>query len=204
MDTKLIDLRPARRSTSDDLRGLEGYLAQLVGEPFRLARVSYGDELTLHFGDLRPARSPKLKAKPYGAYILGLRGSPWLLKPGAEPVVVDGGALLDPFAAALGTPLRREELESRTLIEPGSRVLSASPFVVRPTDGIGLQLRLSDGSSLSVLPAIPDADEPDDQLLPELADWELLSPIGLLRAGPGLKWSFEPKGSGQGDTQPSG
>ena len=35
-------------------------------------RVSYGDELTLHFGDLRPARSPKLKAKPYGAYILGL------------------------------------------------------------------------------------------------------------------------------------
>ena len=125
----------------------------------------------------------------------GFRGSPWILKPGAEPVVVDGGALLDPFAAALGTPLRREELESRTLIEPGSRVLSASPFVVRPADGIGLQLRLSDGSSLSILPTIPDADEPGDQPLPELADWELLSPIGLLRAGPGLKWSFEPKGS---------
>jgi hypothetical protein len=40
MDTNLIDLRPARRSASDDLRGLEGYLAQLIGEPFRLARVS--------------------------------------------------------------------------------------------------------------------------------------------------------------------
>ena len=119
-------------------------------------------------------------------------------------MVVDGGALVDPLATALGTPLRREELEYRTWIEPGSRVLSASPFVVRPADGIGLSLRLSDGSSLSVLPAIPDADESDDQLLPELADWELLSPIGLLRAGPGLKWSFEPKGSGPGHAQPSG
>lgn len=126
------------------------------------------------------------------------------MKPGSEPVVVNGGALLDPFAAALGTPLRREELESGAWIEPGSRVLSASPFVVRPADGIGLSLRLSDGSSLSVLPAIPDADEPDERLLPEVADWELLSPIGLLKAGPGLKWSFEPKGSGPADTRTSG
>jgi hypothetical protein len=59
-------------------------------------------------------------------------------------------------------------------------------------------------SSLAVLPAIPDADGPDDQLLPEVADWELLSPFGLLNAGPGLKWSFEPKGNCPGDTQPSG
>jgi hypothetical protein len=201
MDTNLIELRQARLPASDDLRGLQGYLAQLVGEPFRLARVSYGDELTLHFGDLRPARSPKLKSKPYGAYILGLRGSPWLLKPGCEPVVVDGGALLDPLATALGRPLRKEELESKTWIEPGSRVLSASPFVVRPADGIGLQLRLSDGSSLSVLPTTPDPDEPDDEGLPDLADWELLSPIGLLKAGPGLEWSFEPKGSSPGDAR---
>jgi hypothetical protein len=204
MDSNLIDLRQARPPASDDLRGLEGYLAQLVGEPFRLARVSYGDELTLHFGDLKPARSPKLKAKPYGAYILGLRGSPWVLKPGSEPVVVDGGALVDPLATALGTPLRREELEYRTWIEPGSRVLSASPFLVRPAGGIGLQLRLSDGSSLSVLPAIPHPDEADDQGLPEVADWELLSPNGLLKAGPGLEWSFEPIGGRPGDTQPSG
>jgi hypothetical protein len=204
MDTNLIDLRQVHRPTSNDLRGLEGYLAQLVGEPFRLARVSHGDELTLHFGDLRPARSPKLKAKPYGAYILSLRASPWVLKPGSEPLIVDGGALIYPLATALGTPLRREELESRTLIEPGSRVLSASPFVVRPADGIGLQLRLSDGSSLSVLPAIPEPDEPEDQGLPELADWELLSPNGLLKAGPGLEWSFEPVGGRPANAQRSG
>ena len=76
MDTNLIDLRQAHRPASDDFRGLQGYLAKLVGEPFQFARVSYGDELTLHFGDLRPARSPKLKSMPYGAYVLGLRGRP--------------------------------------------------------------------------------------------------------------------------------
>ena len=204
MGTNLIDLRPAHRSASDDLRGLQGYLAQLVGEPFRLARVSYGDELTLHFGDLRPARSPKLASKPYGVYILGLRGSPWVLKPGSEHVVVDGGALLDSDATALGAPLRKEELESQTLIEPGSRVLSALPFVVRPAEGIGLQLRLSDGTSLSVLPTIREADEPADANLPELADWELLTPIGLVKAGPGLEWSFEPKEGSRGEAQRSG
>ena len=119
-------------------------------------------------------------------------------------MVVDGGALLDADATALGTPLGKEELESQTLIEPESRVISATPFIVRPANGFGLQLRLSDGSSLSVLPTTRGPDEPADEGLPELADWELLSPVGLLRAGPGLAWSFEPKGSRPGDAQGSG
>ena len=50
MGTHLIDLRQARKRSPDDVAGLYSYLAQLVGEPFQFARVSYGDELTLHFG----------------------------------------------------------------------------------------------------------------------------------------------------------
>ena len=192
MGTNLIDLSQAQAPSSDQLPGLYAYLAQLAGEPFRFARVSYGDELTLHFGDLKPARSPKLKDKPYGTYILGLRGSPWVLKSGSEPVVVTAGILIDPTPAAFGTSLRKEELESKKLIEPESRVLTAAPFVVKPVDRFGLQLRMSDGSTLSVLPTIPEPDEPGDEGLPKLADWELLSPRGLLRAGPGLEWSYEP------------
>jgi hypothetical protein len=69
-----IDLRREQARSGKDLAGLMGYLTQLVGEPFRFSRVSYGDELTLHLGDLRPARSPKLKGKSYGAFILGVRG----------------------------------------------------------------------------------------------------------------------------------
>ncbi len=192
MGANLIDLRQEQKASPDDLPGLYAHLAQLVGEPFRFARVSYGDELTLHFGDLRAARSPKLKHKFYGAYILGLRASPWVLKPGAEPVVLTAGVVLNPPPPAFGRPLPKEELEAGTFIEPEGRVLVATPFVVKPLEGFGLQLRMSDGSTLQVLPAIPGSDQPEDEGLPKLADWELSSPRGLLSAGPGLGWSFKP------------
>ncbi|HZW31542.1 MAG TPA: hypothetical protein VFF52_12595 [Isosphaeraceae bacterium] len=112
MSTHLIDLRQARVSAAD-LSGLLAHLAPLVGERFRFVRVSYGDELTVHFGDLEPARNPKLKGKLYGAYILGMCASPWVLKSGTEPVVVNGGVLRDPSDGALGTPLGKEELQAQ-------------------------------------------------------------------------------------------
>ena len=184
--TNLIDLR-VTRSATDDLPGLQGCLAQLVGEPFRHARVSYGDELTLHFGDLRPAKSPKLTGKPYGAYIFGARGSPWVLKSGTAPLVQianrDGDA---------GQPTRNEDLEANPLVAPDARVMSARAFAVGTADAWGVELRFSDGSSLRVLPTLPGADDPADAALPALADWELASPAGLLSAGPGRAWSFQP------------
>lgn len=191
MTVNLIDLRQAKLS-ADDLPSLHASLAPLVGEPFRFARVSYGDELTLHFGDLRPAKSPKLKKQLYGTYILGLRGSPWILKSGSEALVLTAGVLTSVGLDGLGKPLDKEELESGQFIDPESRVLAATPFVVKSVSGFGLELRMSDGSVLLILPTIPGPDEPEDEGLPELADWELLSPRGLLSAGPGLKWSFEP------------
>ncbi len=194
MSTTLIDLSREHAQSSDDLPGLHAHLAQLIGEPFRFVQYSYGDELTLHFGDLEPARHPKLKGRLYGAFMLGLRASPWNLKSGSEPWVVNGGMLLDASKAELGTPLDKRELESRKIIEPGSLVLAAVPFFVQPVDGFGLQLRFADGSLLSVVPAVPVPDEPEDEGLPDLADWEVFTPRGLLSAGPGRRWSFEPKG----------
>ena len=76
MGPHLIELRPASGPSSVDVSGLYGYLAELIGEPFRFARVSYGDELTLHFGDVKPVCSPKLKGKLYGSYILGVARRP--------------------------------------------------------------------------------------------------------------------------------
>lgn len=201
MGAKLIDLRLARDPVSDELTGLDTHLSPLVGEPFRFVRVSYGDELTLHFGDLKPSRFPKLKNKMYGSYILGLCASPWVLKSGSEFVVVDAGVLGDPFTTSLGMPLSKVELESRPLIVPESRVLSATPLVVKSIPAIGLQVRFSDGSTLLVLPTIQEPDEPEDEGLPPLADWELLSPGGDLKAGPGLEWSFEPSGVAAPDQQ---
>lgn len=192
MASNLIDLCQAEGSSHDDIPGLHACLSQLIGEPFRFARVSYGDELTLHFGDLRPGRSPKLRHKPYGSYILGLRGSSWVLKSGAEPVVITTGVVFEPAPPSFGQPLRKEELEAGRFVEPESRVLAASPFVVKPVDRFGLQLRMSDGSTLLVLPTAPGPEEEEDKELPELADWELATPRGLLSAGPDLQWSFTP------------
>lgn len=195
MSLTLIDLRAPHGSAADDGTGLSGCLAQLVGEPFRFARVSYGDELTLHFGELRPARSLKLKDYFYGAYLLGTRGSSWILKSGGNstPLVLSAGATLDSPPSDLGRALGKEELESGQFIEAESRVLAAIPFFVKALPGFGLQLVMSDGSTLFVIPTAFESEEPGDEALAGLADWELLSPLGLLRAGPGVGWSFEPR-----------
>lgn len=193
MKTGLIEFRQVMGLSHDDLPGLQANLAELVGEPFQFARISYGDELTLHFGDLRPARSPKLREHLYGAYILGLRGSPWVLKSGLEPVVLcDGVVPVVSGRPVGGRQVSKEEVEEGRFIENGSRVLYADPFHVRPVEGVGLQLRLSDGSALIVLPSVQEPGDPEDRDLPELADWELISPRGFLKVGPGYQWSFEP------------
>ncbi len=190
MGPTMIDFSKPCESTSP--LDLSVYLAQLVGEPFRFARVSYGDELNLHFGDLRPASSPLLKDKLFGVYILGMRGSSWILK--SESVLVADLESSPEFGFMnRPEPLRKDELESGQFIKPESLVVAATPFVVRPVNGFGLQLRMSDGSGLLVLPTVPEPDGPEDANLPQLADWHLLSPHGLLRADHGPKWSFEPK-----------
>ena len=192
MGTNLVDLRQVQGPSQGNLPALAAYLSQLVGEPFQFLRVSYGDELTLHFGDLRPGRSSKLKHKLYGTYILGLRGSRWVLKVGAEPVVISGGVVSVATLPSFGDPLRNEDLEAGTFLEPGSRVLAAAPFVVKPGGGFGLQVRMADGSTLLSLPAPAEPEDPADEDLPPLADWELSTPRGLLSAGPDLEWSFTP------------
>jgi hypothetical protein len=192
MTTHLIDLRQPQDASTDNLSDLQAYLMQLVGEPFRFARVSYGDELTLHFGDLRPARSPKLRNKPYGAYILGVRGSPWVLKSGSEPLVLTAGIQGENLPCGFEKPIRKEELEANPLIPLESRVLTVTPFVVKPVNGFGLQLRFSDGSTLLILPTLSESELAGTSPEIPLADWELASPQGLLSAGPGPSWSFQP------------
>lgn len=194
--TTLVDLRQRRHAAVPDIAGLRAYLAQLVGEPFRFARVSYGDELTLHFGDLRPPRSARSASK-YGAYILGLRASPWILKSGSQPSLVTAG--VPDGTSALPSPpgeqLRNEDLERGEFVAPDSRVLAASPVASSAMDGFALEIRTSDGSVLFALPDRSDDVTPaaaGGSELPGVADWELLGPRGLVSAWPGLRWTFEP------------
>ena len=189
MTASLTEQRPTVPLVAGDLVALAAYTSVLVGEPFRLARITYGGELTLHFGELRPAKSPKLVGYLYGSYILGVCASPWLLKSGDGRRLIEGGADFEP--PGRGRPLTNAELAADPLVTPGARVTSAEPFAVAPTGAFGLHLGFADGSSFFAQPAPPRPSEPGDEPFPPLADWELTTPAGDLDAGPGPAWTFE-------------
>lgn len=199
MTTLLVDLGQPCHGTSGDLQGLRAYLVPLIGRPFRLVRMSYGDELTMHFGDLRLARSPKRIADlEYGSFILRARGSDWRLGSSSTRKLLVH-YLGHEGSMPGGRSLTNQEVEELQGITPESRVVSASPFLM-PPGRIGLEVTLSDGNVLLLLPTVDDPTQPacDDEhaataaSLPQIADWELLSPMGKLAAGPGPSWSYEP------------
>ena len=121
-------------------------------------------------------------------YCVGHRGS----SNSAKGPLVIGPAVLGVSMPEGGRLLSTEELEKGEFINAGVTyylpLLSMSP----PVEGYGFHLVMSDGSAIFVFPIAQEPDTPEDEGLPELADWELLSPRGLLRVGPGLQWSFEP------------
>lgn len=81
-----VDLRGVQTESSDQVL-LNAYLQQLIGEPFLHCRFSYGNELTLHFGQPREPQSKKLKHLVVGSFILGARASDWYLKTTTIPAV---------------------------------------------------------------------------------------------------------------------
>lgn len=185
MTATLIDLRNPHQA-SDDLPGLRAVLAQqLTGEPFLFAAAGYADEMVLHFGRPREYSLPKFGKQVEGSHVLSLRGSAWLLKSGPWPLAVGAGLVPPEMPTSFGQKVKAEDLKPGVFVEEGARVVGATPFLFRPAGGFGLQLFLSDGSQLTVIPT-PDEGEG------ELTDWELISPHGVLRIGPGPKWGYEP------------
>jgi hypothetical protein len=167
-------------SANDKL--LRAVLNQLVGLPFLFARASYEEELTLHFGEARPMKHPKLRHVLEGTYIVRTRDSGWVLSrddsavvmiaPGERPTAEDFRARLVYFSEA-----------------QGATVTSADPSVVSK-DGFepayALSLFLSDRWWVSIEPALERPRSED-----EVADWEVFTPQGVLLAGPGLKIDWQ-------------
>lgn len=186
-----IDLGGVERQSSDRLL-LQGYVQQLVGQPFWCFRFSYGDELSLHFGEPRAAVAPKLTHRRRGAYVLGTRASHWYLRSSTPATLVFGSA--DATAGADNMrPLARADLESSRLIKPEARVTLATTFPfgdpATAAAGYALSIVLDDGASLLIAPDTPSSPGVPD----EVADWELFTPHArLLRVGPGTTWSYLP------------
>ena len=189
-----LNLQDIHESVADDLTGLGMYLQQLVGEPFLFFRESYAGELTMHFGMPKQRNSPKLKNRVRGSYVLTLRGSLWMMIAVEKKTLV----LSDPpkqLAAADLKRLSAIDLEKSPLIRPGSQLLWVLPHADDLSGGIGLALGISDETRFVVRPEPPqlEAEDSDDGSLPEIADWELYTPIGrYLTVGPGQKWAYLP------------
>ncbi|MBX9628768.1 MAG: hypothetical protein K2X82_33550 [Gemmataceae bacterium] len=194
----VVDFRGTVPRTRDDVRGLQPYIRQLVGEPFLFARESYGDELTLHFGqevELPPFRG---RRRTEGTHVLTLRASKWWIKsvPRAALVASD-----DPGPGLPGVPVTLRDLELNPPITPGERVawVEVRPFYgVGWPGGIELAFRFSDGSFLELRPRYDPEDAVHD-----LADWELFTPYKrYIKAGPGVQWEYAPSDQPPADDAP--
>src|SRR5688572_25629015 len=150
--TSVIDLRGIRQPSVGDLATLRSYVSQLEGQPYLFARVTYGEELNLHFGELQEFRSPKLRRREKGSYVLAVRGSAWCLHSFPEACLFLSGFSPAEAQPAPATNGRSQDLEKLTLFEPGARVLAADIFTAHPHWGIELSLTLSDGSTFHIIP----------------------------------------------------
>src|SRR4051794_18951827 len=72
----IVDLKQEVKD-SRDLRLLDLFLKALHGQRCMEARLSYGDELKIHFGEPQPIADQKLAGIQRGAWVLAVRASPW-------------------------------------------------------------------------------------------------------------------------------
>jgi hypothetical protein len=155
---------------STDAKMLAVLLQTLHGRSCLKAELSYGDELTLHFGVPLPYSSPKLSDELRGAWILGTRGSKWQI--GNEKSRVQSDDYPTEFTLA-------------ALPIVGQTVISARVKTITIPAAQELAIQLSNGVHIFVTPTPPDADDGD------LPDWELFMPWGMYLAyGPGEQWSY--------------
>ncbi len=189
---ELIDLARTRLSSedADDLRSL---LKLLVNQPFIEFRVSYGDELQIHLGEERLCEHPRRRGTVMGTYVVTTRASSWSLLSGTQSVLITSDPEVETSTEAREASPNQKEIhviESTSYIAPRSTVRAASPFATKY--GFGLSLKFADSSEFFLVPSAPEPGDAEDPI----ADWEVLTPSEhLLKAGPGLTWSYLPDSS---------
>jgi hypothetical protein len=191
-----FNLRDIQEPVEGDLGALNLYLQQIVGQPFLFFRESYGHELTIHLGHPKERKSPRLQNRVRGSYVLTVRGSLWTMVAAEKGVLI----LSDPPKELNGAALKElsfDELQQTPLISPETNVVWATAFDDL-SGGIALALGFSDHGRFIIRPApqYPDEVGSEDGELPEIADWEIYTPIDrYLRVGPGQKWAYLPSTS---------
>ncbi len=191
-----VDLIETRHDRSD-LDGLRALVKQLVGQPFRFFRISHGDELRLHLGELRESPNPRMRGRSKGSHVIATRASSWIIYSARKRVLMSDEALDDP--ALDGAAKGRIELKS---IERGDYVAPDSLVTSVRTDrapgGFALRLGFSDDSTIYISPESPSSEDPpgddaesSEELEGAITDWEVMTPHQrILKVGPGERWNY--------------
>ena len=189
-----VNLQDIRTSVEGDLAGLGLYLQQLIGEPLLFFRQSYADELTIHFGTPIERTSPKLENRIRGSYVLATRGSLWTLISTAQGRLILSDLPRQMSDAGLSR-LIVTDLEHSPPVSAGAKLAWALPYPDDLSGGIALALGFSDQTRLVIRPEPPffEAVVSSAEIGRDVADWELLTPIGrYLTIGPGRRWAYLP------------
>lgn len=193
----LIDLSETRHD-SPDLSDLQSLLKQLLGQPFRFFRVSYGDELRLHLGELQGDSKSGMRGRTKGSYVLAARASSWVVYSAPRLILAASDHVRVPPDNPQAMTRRVEigEIEKGEWITPGSVVIFAG--AERVPHGFSFQLRFSDNSTVYVSPTSEFSEDPldgetssEDPGGVEISDWEVMTPHQrILRVGPGPRWNY--------------
>jgi hypothetical protein len=187
---KHIDLRATRPVGGGGLADLQAYLSQLEGQPFLFAQMMYANELSLHFGSTQEFQSAKLRHEMRGTYILTTRASTWRL------LSMPGGCIVSSESQSTEEDISDANRDAQ-LLERAFRIAEGAHVVFARivtgaafSNGYGLDIEFSDGSTFRIIPA-PQAPADEADGLPAIADWELFTPHHrVLLIGPGYVWEY--------------
>ena len=152
--------------TSSDPGVVHTIVDRLLGKTCWQARFTYGDELTLHFGDQVSYAQGSMAGLKKGSWILGTRGTNWQLSCASNSIVNS-----DATPEIMRENVRQIEGLALTALD-----------IHYPS--LGLILTFGERLQLSVLPSLED----DNYDLPY---WELFTPEQyVLKVGSRLTWLY--------------
>jgi hypothetical protein len=148
-----------------DLNQLLQIMNGLIGETCWKAKLSYGDELTLHIGEKIPYSQKSMAGKEKGAWILGTRATQWQLNC-LDKVVVSSED--DPELIKNKISIIKENTITNVQISYPNLILTVS---------------FENKCDLILFPNKEDVDLPY---------WEVFTPDQMvIKVGPGITWSIK-------------
>lgn len=170
---------------NDNLTQLSAILNHaLAGKGFLFAKIGYADELTLHFGNPVEYSTPRFGTKIRGSHIISCRSSTCLKIKTVE------AKWTEPLSAAMIIRVDKAAIESGAVAGNNTYIIAIVPYIADKS--IGINLLLSDHSSLSIIPEKTLSGQIDQEDFQESADCEVLTPDEQIRIGPGNEWHLVP------------